>query len=276
MQISNLIKTFEFELQRKNYRKQSTDNYVSCVTKFLYHFKDKDSVKHINEDDIKQFLYTFKESNTQRGYHSAIKAFYKYVCNQPNKFKWIEYAKRNRKLPIVLSEYEVQLIFNQCENLKHKAILSLLYSCGLRVGEVVALKIADVDSSRMIINILNAKGGKDRIVPMHNELLNVLRNYFKEFRPVEYLFNGQKKEQYTIKSIQELVKTYGEKAGIKKRIYPHLFRHSSFTNMLEGGVELSIIQKCAGHSTIKTTQLYTHISSTLLNRVYNPLQNISL
>lgn len=276
MKISNLLETFEFELQRKNYRQQSVVNYVSCVTKFLYHFKEKDSAQHINEDDIKQFLYSFKESNTQRGYHSAIKSFYKYVCNQPNKFKWIEYAKRNRKLPIVLSEDEVQRIFNACANLKHRAIIGLLYSCGLRVGEVVNLKIADIDSSRMAINIINAKGGKDRIVPLHNDLLLLLRLYFKEYKPVEYLFNGQKKNQYTKKSIEELVKTYSEKAGINKRVYPHLFRHSSFTNMLEGGVELSIIQKCAGHSTIRTTQLYTHISSALLNKVYNPLQNISL
>lgn len=277
MNIEKYLSEFSKEIDRKGYRINSKKNYVSYVKQFLYSFNGKVAKPtEINEQMIKNYLAQFKEHNTQRAHHSAIKCFFKYAIKQPNKFKYIEYCKRSRKLPIVLSEQEVQAIFDACSNLKHKSILSLLYSCGLRVGEVVALKISDIDSKRMIVNIRDAKGGKDRIVPLHPDLLHLLRAYFKQFNPIDYLFNGQTKPQYTVKSIEQLVHTYAQKAGIKKRVYPHLFRHSSFTNMLEGGVDMSVIQKVAGHSSIKTTQLYSHISSALINKVYNPLSNIKL
>lgn len=274
MEISTHLKTFEFELLRKNYRKQSVVNYVSCVTKFLYNFKEKDSVKHINEDDIKQFLFSFKEANTQRAYHSAIKTFYKYVCNQPNKFKWIEYAKRNRRLPIVHSQEEIQKLFSACSNLKHKAILSVMYGCGLRVSEVINLKIENIDSSRMVINIINAKGGKDRQVCLPISLLDILRNYYKACKPVDYLFNGQNSAQYTARSIAQFLKMYSEKAGLNKRIYPHLIRHDALTHLLESGTDLAVIQRLAGHGNIKATIGYTHISHNIISRINSPLNQI--
>lgn len=275
MENSKQIASFEAEITRKGYRPESIKNYVSCVTKFLYHFEKKDSAKHISEQDIKDFLAQFKEHNTQRGYHSAIKCFYKYVVKQPNKFKWIEYAKRNRKLPIVLSVEEVQRIIFACTNLKHKAILCLMYSTGVRVGEVIDLKISNIDSSRMIINIQNAKGGKDRQVTLDPLLLELLRVYFKEYKPVIYLFNGQGDHaQYTESSIRQFLQKYSDLAGIKKRVYPHLLRHCNATHLLEGGTDLSIIQKLLGHESIKTTQIYSHISHNLISKIKTPLQGI--
>lgn len=276
MQISNLLKEFEDEIIRKGYRKESVKNYLSCVTKFLYHFKNKDSAKHINEHDIKNFLLQFKEHNTQRGYHSAIKCFYKYIIHQPDKFRYIEYAKRNRKLPIVHSVNEIQKLISVCDNLKHRSIICLMYACGLRVGEVVNLKIADVDSSRMIINIRDAKGGKDRQVMLPENLLQLFRKYFIKYKPNEYLFNGQNSLQYSSRSIAEFLKFYSAKAGITKRIYPHLLRHDSFTHLVESGCDIALIQKLAGHSSQKTTNLYLHISHNHISKIQSPLNAIQL
>lgn len=271
----NYIEAFRKEIQRKMYRPESVKNYVSCITKFLYHFSDRKDPKYINEQDIKDFLYQFKEHNTQRGYHSAIKCFYKYVCRQPNKFKYIEYAKRNRKLPIVLSVEEMQRLIFCCSNLKHKTIICLMYSTGMRVGEVINLNIEDVDSSRMIINVKNAKGGKDRQVTLDPLFLELVNAYTQQYNPKEYLFNGQFDLQYSERSIAQFLQKYADLAGIKKRVYPHLIRHCYATHFLESGGELSIIQKVLGHGSIKTTQIYTHISNNLISKIRTPLQDIT-
>jgi integrase/recombinase XerD len=277
MNIPKYVTEFRNELQRKGYRENSIKNYVSCVESFLYHFDKKvtEPIK-VNESQIKDYLRGFTEHNTQRAVHSAIKTFYKYVCRQPEKFRFIEYCKRSRKLPIVFSVEEIQRLFNACSNLKHRAIIALMYSTGLRVGEVIVLKIENIDSSRMVINILNAKGGKDRHVMLNQNLLDLLRNYFKQYSPKEYLFNGQTSLQYSERSIAQFLKHYAEKAGLNKRIYPHLIRHCSFTHLVEAGTDINLIQRLAGHQSVKTTNLYIQTSHTLISKIQSPLSQISL
>lgn len=275
MNIGKYIDEYSNELERKGYRNESIKNYVSCVSKFLSSFEKKaNKPTEINENDIKNFLHGFKEHNTQRSYHSAIKCFYKYVCRQPNKFKYIEYCKRNRKLPIVLSVEEMQRLIFCCSNLKHKTIICLMYSTGIRVGEVINLKVCDIDSSRMVINVIDAKGGKDRQVTLDHVMLNLLRLYYKQYSPKEYLFNGQFSLQYTESSIRQFLQKYADEAGIKKRIYPHLIRHCNATHLLEAGTDMTLIQKLLGHASIKTTQLYSHISNNLISSIKTPLQFI--
>lgn len=277
MEIPNNLESFRKELDRKGYRKNSIDNYISYCSVFLNRYKERKCPKHISEQDIKDFLRGFTEHNTQRAYHSAIKAFYKYVANQPNKFRYIEYCKRSRKLPIVLSPDEIQRMFNVCTNLKHKAIFAVLYACGLRVSEVINLRISDIDGARSVIHIIQGKGGKDRQVMLPQSLLLLLRQYYIQYRPKEYLFNGQSSLQYSSRSINEFLKDIAKKAGINnKRIYAHLIRHCTMTHMLEQGTDISIIQKVAGHSSPKTTQLYTHISNTLISRTHSPLSSLRL
>lgn len=276
MEIRNHLLEFSNEIERKGYRDQSVKNYVSCVEKFLSHFQNRPQPKAINESDIKSYLARFSEHNTQRAHHSAIKCFYKYVIRQPEKFRFIEYCKRSRKLPIVLSVEEIQKIFNACSNLKHKAIIALMYSTGLRVGEVIALKIRDIDSSRMVINILNAKGGKDRQVMLNQNLLDLLRSYFKAYHPKEHLFNGQNSDQYSERSIAQFLKRYASIAGLSKRIYPHLIRHCSFTHLVEAGTDINLIQRLAGHQSVKTTNLYIQTSHSLISRIQSPLSQIKL
>lgn len=276
MEIRNNIIEFSNELKRKGYRDQSIKNYVSCVEKFLHFFNRKPQPKAINEADIKAYLLLYPEHNTQRAIHSAIKCFYHYVVRQPEKFKYIEYCKRSRKLPIVFSVEEIQRLFNACTNLKHRAIIALMYSTGLRVGEVINLRIQNIDSSRMVINILNAKGGKDRQVMLNQNLLELLRNYFKVYHPKEYLFNGQNSPQYSERSIAQFLKAYAERAGLNKRIYPHLIRHCSFTHLVEAGTDINLVQRLAGHQSVKTTNLYIQTSHTLISRIQSPLSQIQL
>lgn len=277
MEILKYIQEFENELHRKFYRKNSIKTYVDCVSIFLKYFDgEKKEPKAINESDIKKYLCKFKEQNTQRSHHSAIKCFYKYVLKQRNKFKYIEYAKRNRKLPIVHSVDEMQKIISACTNIKHKCIIGLLYGCGLRVGEVINLKISNIDSSRMVINIIDAKGGKDRQVMLPQNLLELLREYFLEYKPKDYLFNGQFEIKYSERSISQFLKKYSTLAGINKRIYPHLLRHNSFTHLVEGGCDIGIIQKLAGHQNIKTTNLYLHTSHNFISKINSPINNIKL
>lgn len=274
METSNSIKSFEAELRRRGYRNESIKNYVSCASKFIFHFKDRLTAKHINEEDIKEFLSKFNGHNTQRAYHSAIKSFYKYVVKQPNKFKWIQYCKKSNRLPIVLSVEEMGKIINTASNLKHRTILCLMYSTGMRVGEVINLRIKDIDSSRMVINVRDAKGGKDRQVTLDPDMLNMLRAYWREYRPVEFVFNGQVELQYSARSIAQFLQRYADEAGIKKKVHPHLIRHNFATHSLEAGIDMSILQRLLGHGSIKTTQIYGHISHNLISGIRTPLQGV--
>jgi site-specific recombinase XerD len=193
----------------------------------------------------------------------------------PNKTTSIPYPKADKKLPIVLSVDEIQSMFTACENLKHKVILSLLYSAGLRVSELINLKWADIDRSRMIINIICAKGNKDRQVMLAPSLIPLLEQYYKEYKSRVYVLNGWKNElQYSDRSVGEVVKQLATKAGINKRVYTHLLRHCSFTHMVEAGTDINLIQQLAGHSNVKTTKIYLHTSHNFISKIQSPINAI--
>jgi integrase/recombinase XerD len=275
MNISEHTGNFIQEMKRRNYSDNTIDNYVSCL-KIFFAQSTKDHPKNINESDIKDFLSQFKEVNTQKVYHSSIKKFYDICLNQKDKFKYIPYAKKNNKLPIVLSQSEIQSMFTACKNTKHKVILSLLYSTGLRVSELINLKWSHIDRSRMIINVIAGKGNKDRQVMLPASIIPLLEAYYKEYHSKEYVLNGQFELQYSDRSVNEVMKQLAEKAGISKRVYTHLIRHCTFTHMVEAGTDINLIQKLAGHNNVKTTLIYTHISDNLISRIQSPINNISL
>lgn len=279
MNISDHTNNLRSYMQFRNYSKNSTDNYCSNFAGFLSHF-EKMGVTHpdrINANMIIEFLSKFKEPATHTGYHSAIKIYYEKVAHVGiEKFKYIERPKRKKKLPIVLSVDEIQRMFDVCDNLKHKVILALLYSCGLRVSELINLKWQHIDRSRMIINIIQAKGNKDRQVMLTDSLIPLLENYYREYKSKEYVLNGQSSLQYSDRSVGEVIKQLATKAGINKRVYTHLMRHCSFTHMVENGLDIHLIQRLAGHSSPKTTAIYTHISHNLISKIQSPLSNISI
>jgi len=273
MNISEHTNNFIQEMTRRNFSQNTIENYSSCI-KYFFGQSKKDHPKNINEQDIKDFLAQPKMINTQRNYHSAIKKFYEICLGQKDKFKYIPYARKDHKLPIVLSVEEIQKMFSVCQNTKHKVILSLLYSAGLRVSELLNLKWEHIDRSRMIINIIQAKGKKDRQVMLAPQLIPLLETYWKEYKSKEYVLNGQFGLRYSEKSVGEVVKQLATKAGINKRVYTHLMRHCSFTHMVENGTDINLIQRLAGHSNVKTTAIYTHISHNLISRIQSPLNSI--
>lgn len=278
MNITKYTDQYRKDLEFKNYSKNTIDNYVCQVELFLKHhsllFTDP---SRINESAIKEWIRQGKSVNGIKHRISALKLFYIHTIKQPLKFKHIEYPRAEKKLPIVLSVDEIQKMFDVCKNKKHKVILALLYSCSLRVSELINLKWEHIDRSRMVINIIQAKGKKDRQVPLNDKLIILLEDYYKEYKSKEYVLNGQFSLKYSDRSVGEVVKHLALLAGIEnKRVYTHLMRHTSATHMVEAGTDLNLIQRLLGHANVKTTAIYTHISHSLISKIQSPLQQIAI
>lgn len=267
MNIGKYVKMYSDDLRFKHYSDNTISNYLTQVRLFLEYF-DQTATKpsEINEKQIKSWLMLAKSLNGRKQRISAIKLFYSLTGHQPLKFRHIEYPKSEKRLPQVIDGDFLRSRIDRIDNLKHKAIIMLAYSVGLRVSEVVNLKLADIDSARMLITIRQAKGRKDRIVPLSEKVLETLRAYFKAYRPKEYLFNGQFDIRYSATSCNQIVKQY-----LGRQYHFHLLRHSCFTSLLESGTDLRIIQKIAGHSSSKTTEIYTHVSNRILSKVSLPV-----
>jgi len=259
------LKKTENILRVRNYSEQTIKTYCSYIAKFLANYNT--DPYHISIKDAKIYLENFSYSSVsqQDQIINAIKFFYINIIGAKLDLN-ITRPRKEKKLPRIIDSETLKQKILSIKNTKHKAILALTYSCGLRVSEVINLKIKDIDSKRMLITIYQAKGRKDRIVPLSQSLVEILRTYYKEYLPKEYLFNGQFKNQYTASSCNKIVKKY-----IEKDAYMHILRHSSFTHLLENGTDLRIIQTIAGHSSSKTTEIYTHVSKQTLNKVNMPL-----
>jgi site-specific recombinase XerD len=267
MKNQKIIKICEEKFIYLNYSPRTKDNYMSHIKSFLESLGDK-QITHCNSNDFQSYLdsYKFTSISQQNQVINSIRFLYKEVLGKKYDKVSFKRPRTERKFPKVIDGDYIKSQLSKIENLKHRAILTLTYSVGLRVSEVVNLKIEDIDSKRMLIHIKNAKGRKDRIVPLSQKVLELLRNYFKEYKPKEYLFNGQSSLRYSIGSCQKIYKRY-----IDSDSSIHTLRHSSFTNLLESGTDLRIIQKIAGHSSSKTTEIYTHVSNQLLNKVNLPI-----
>jgi site-specific recombinase XerD len=267
MNIGKYVKVYSEDLELKKYSKNSIKNYTKQVELFLKNFNGKfTKPSEINEKSIKEYLYQFKTRNSMCHAISALKLFYKLAVKQPLKFKHVEYPRSEKKLPQVIDKDFILDKISKIENKKHKAIIALAFSTGMRVSEVVNLKIEDFDLDRMLILIKNGKGRKDRVVPLSQNVRLILREYFLEYRPKVFLFNGQNSLQYSTTSCNQLVKKY-----LGENYHFHLLRHSSFTALLESGVDLRIIQKIAGHSSSKTTEIYPHVSNQHLSKIELPI-----
>ena len=277
MNIGKYIEMYSKDLQLKNYAKNTIENYVCQVELFLKHFEPlANKPSEISERQVKEWLLMAQTINSRKHKLSALKLFYALTGKQPMKLKYIEYPRSEKKLPIVLSQEEVQQMFNVCDNLKHKVILSLLYACGLRVSELINLKWSHIDRSRMIINIIAAKGNTDRQVMLPEVIIPLLEKYYHDYRPKEYVLNGQFKLTYSDNSVNQIMKQLAEKAGIKKSVHTHLMRHNCFTHMVENGVDINLIQRLAGHKSVKTTAIYTHISHNVVSKIQSPITQINL
>jgi site-specific recombinase XerD len=276
MDIRKWYDKYSIDIQLVYNSEATRKNYKSQVLNFLNHFKNEVEPKAIDNEKIKLWLLEAQTINTRKHRLCALNSFYKITVGMPSKIAKIPYPKAEKKLPIVLSQDEVQRMFDVCENLKHKVILSLLYSCGLRVSELINLRWNDIDRSRMIINIIGGKGNKDRQVMLESSLIPLLEKYFYEYKTKNFILSGQFSEKYCDRSVGQVIKQLADKAGIKKRVYTHLMRHNCFTHLVEAGIDINLIQKLAGHSNVKTTILYTHISHNLISKIKSPLHNINI
>ena len=261
------LEILEKTLRVANYSENTIKIYIYYVSEYIN--KSIKETYKLNETDLKTYLnnYSYSSISQQNQIISSLKLFYKHILGKKNiHLDKIERPRKEKHLPKIIDSSILIDKLSRIENIKHKSILSLAYSSGLRVSEIVNLKISNIDSKRMLIHIENAKGKKDRYVPISENILNLLRDYFRKYKPNEYLFNGQNSIQYSIRSCQELFKKY-----ISTDESFHNLRHSCFTNLLENGTDLRIIQKIAGHSSSKTTEIYTHVSNKILGNVKLPI-----
>ncbi|WP_085518749.1 tyrosine-type recombinase/integrase [Marivirga sericea] len=262
------------KLELKRYALKTSKTYCICFDKFLRHFPKRDPIE-IQEHDIKAFIQRLiqnglSNSSVNQSINS-IKFYYEIVLGMPNRFYDVERPIKEEKLPEILSKEEVQEMINRTYNLKHQCIISLLYSAGLRRGELLNLKISDIDSKRMTVRIEQAKGKKDRYSILSERLLLKLRLYFKEYRPKEYLFEGKEYHCYSASSVVKIVRKAARQAKINKNVKPHTLRHSFATHLLEAGTDLRYIQLLLGHNSTKTTEIYTHVATNTFKTIKNPL-----
>jgi integrase/recombinase XerD len=265
-------------LQQERYSENTIKTYTHYFRDFTSAFGEKELQK-ITKEEINTYILGLIHkkgiSTSQQNQRiNAIKFFYEKVLHRKKEYYQIDRPRKEKKLPDVLSKEEIGKLIKATENLKHKCLISLIYSCGLRRSEAVNLQIKDIDSSRMLIKITGAKGKKDRYVPLSGVLLELLRSYYRKEKPAKWLFEGAGGTQYSSTSIYNVVKNSARKAGIKKRIYPHILRHSFATHHLEQGTDLRFIQAFLGHESSKTTEIYTHVSNKELLKFRNPLDDI--
>lgn len=274
----NHLHQFTEYLLSKRYSKNTVKVYQEALQVFLRFFQDK-QVEQITNADIVNFntSYILKKklsSSYQNQVINAIRLFYRKIEHRQLDIDGLERPRRDKKLPEIFSLDEIQRLFEATENIKHRTILMLIYSAGLRRGEVLNLQPRDIDSQRMVIHIHGGKGKKDRIVPLSTVILEQLRSYYIAYRPKVYLFEGQAGGQYSERSIQLVFVQARTKAGIKKNSSLHTLRHSYATHLLESGVNLRYIQELLGHSSPKTTQIYTHVSSEGIRKIESPLDRL--
>ena len=273
------LENFKRWLRSKRYSENTIATYLDAAKSFLVFFNDR-ALNEITNDDVLVYNNEYILGNNlsasyQNQIVSAIKLFFRTVHDRKIEIDSIHRPKRSRVLPNVLSKEEVKLILESQSNIKHKAMLSLIYSCGLRRSELLQLKPANIDSKRNIITILQAKGKKDRISPLSPKVLEILREYYKSYKPTVWLFEGQTKgRQYSEQSLQSVLKQAVFKAGISKPVTLHWLRHSYATHLLESGTDLRFIQELLGHSRSKTTEIYTHVSTKSLQQIKSPFDDL--
>lgn len=265
------------ELKLKNYSLKTQKAYLGHVRRLLqYH---KKCIDDIDKADIRTYLLNLVNQNKSPAYIdqavSAIKFLYIDVKHIADIDFDIRRPKREKKLPSVLNASEVFKIIESIDNLKHKAIIMLIYSAGLRVSEVANLMIADIDSKRNLIHIKGAKGKKDRYTILANATLELLRQYVKVYKPEKWLFEGQNGEHHiSVRSIQKVFEKAAFKAGVRKKVSVHTLRHSFATHLLENGTDLRYIQELLGHASPSTTEIYTHVSERDFVKIQSPLDMI--
>jgi integrase/recombinase XerD len=264
-------------LQINRYAVSTAKTYMHYFRVFMGHFKDK-KLLEINERDILNYMQELVNLGKSDTYVNqmlnSVKFYYEVVMEMPNRFYSIDRPRKKTVLPKVISKEEVKQLLDAIHNLKHKCIVEILYSAGLRRNELLNLKPQHIDSKRMVIKVEQGKGGKDRLTLLSPRLLINLRAYYKKYKPKNYLFEGARGGQYTGSSVRMIINTAAKNAGLTQRITPHTLRHSFATHLLEDNTDLRYIQSLMGHSSTMTTEIYTHVATKNISQIASPLDSL--
>jgi integrase/recombinase XerD len=266
------------ELQLRNYSPNTQRAYVRCVADFAKHFKaapDRLGPQHIREYQL--FLVQQKKLSWAPFNQTvcALRFFYHDVLHRKSMIEHIPYPRHEQKLPVILSPTEVVALFQNTPNLKHRAILMTIYAAGLRVSELINLRVTDIDRQRQLIGVRQGKGHKDRQVMLSPKLLELLEIYWNEYRPMSWLFPGQRPERpLTQTTIWRICQQARAAAQLVKPVSPHTLRHCFATHLLEEATDLRRIQILLGHRNLKTTARYLHVSNLAVRSTVSPLDRL--
>ena len=272
---------FKQFLEANRYSNNTVSSYCDGLKIFLSKSYPK-PVEEITNKDLEIFFHQYASKNDlsiswQRLVINALKLFFARIEHRKLDINLMLRPKKDHQLPNVLSKEEVQQILNATSNVKHKIMLVLIYSCGLRRSELINLKPEHIDSDRKVLIIKQAKGRKDRLTQLPDKVIEQLRIYYSKYKPTTWLFEGQKVgEQYSARSLNLVFKHAVEKSGIKKPATLHWLRHSYATHLLERGVNIRAIQELLGHSNVKTTEIYTHVTSTTIQSIPSPIDDLKI
>ena len=265
MDSETILKTLQNRLKLQRYANNTIKSYCGYAQVFLEQMEKYNRLDEIPISEIELFINTkVTQENISVSYKrslvGAIKKVFELVENQKIELNYLYPKRKVNKLPTFFSQEEVRNLLNATENLKHKAILTIIYSCGLRLSELINLKIADIKSESNLLLIRQSKGNKDRIVALPDKLLLLLREYYKVYQPKDFLFEGAKGDQYSERSVQLILKNAMSKAGVLSKGSVHTLRHSYATHLIKSGIDVRVVQELLGHNDIRTTMIYTHIT----------------
>ena len=272
--MSLLRSAFLNKLKARNYSPKTIANYEHALMRLALHYNK--SPLNLSSDEIERYILHALEVEklapaTINLHIGAFKSFFSLMAPDNNIMKTIGKLKNVKKLPTVLTINEISRMINQTDNLKHRAMIEVLYSSGIRLHELINLRIKDIDGKKRLVHVTSGKGGKERYTIISNHALLTLRDYFIRYRPHNHLFEGPKHKQYSRRSVGILLDMAARRASISNKVSPHTLRHSFATHLLEQNVNLCTIQKLLGHSSIKTTTIYTHVSNAAITNIASPL-----
>lgn len=279
--MSYLLK-FKTILEIKRYSANTVESYVNSVKNFGLHYEySATQIEKLEDKDVILSVINLVKNksysiSSQKQLIGGLKLFYKEVFRREIDFSIIYPTRNTEYLAVILSKEEITSIIKSIENKKHKTIIAVIYGLGLRISEAVNLEVFDIDSNRMLVHIKNAKGKKDRMVMLPNNLLMMLREYFKIYKPQKYLFEGLKGAKYSDTSIRKILKKAADSVNINKKITVHTLRHSFATHLLENGTDIRIIQKLLGHKSINTTLQYVKVAQSTIQNVKSPIDYIEI
>ncbi len=275
------IEFFADYLRSRRYSARTIISYAEALRTFMEFIGEK-SMADITEKDMVEFNTGYiipghYSWSYQNQVISALKIYFREVLHQGGEQVKLERPRAGRHLPDIFSVEEVEKLLRSVRNSKHRAALSVIYACGLRRSELINLRLRDVDSKRKLLIIKGAKGNKDRVVPLPGKVIDMLREYYKLYRPKEWLFEGMVKgEQWSEASLRAVFVRALKAAGIKKQLTLHSLRHTYATHLLENGVDLRFIQELLGHKSSRTTEIYTHVMTKSIDRIKSPFENLNL